>query len=186
MRSELAELAMEGTRFAVRFEPADPVEAERAGTLGEHGLEQAEFLLSPNPGEDLRPLARIASGGELSRILLALKSAAAGGQAGGTLVFDEIDAGISGRVADVVGRKLQAMARVNQVLCVTHLPQIASCAEVHYSVRKRVESGRTLTEARVLDPAERVEEIARLVAGEVVTDAARHHARSLLQGARRP
>src|SRR5439155_16321372 len=109
----------------------------------ERGLETAEFLLSPNPGEELRPLARIASGGELSRILLALKSVATHDdtEQGKTLVFDEVDAGIGGRVAEVVGRKLRAIGERHQVLCVTHLPQIASMADSHFVVRKRVERG---------------------------------------------
>ena len=117
---------MEKTRFDVAFTPADAEEAAADPSLWtEHGLERAEFLLSPNPGEELRPLARIASGGELSRLMLALKSVVGRDAPGLTLVFDEVDAGIGGRVAEVVGRKLKAIARARQVLCVTHLPQIA-------------------------------------------------------------
>src|SRR5207247_3836640 len=104
----------------------------------ERGIETAEFLLSPNPGEDLRPLARIASGGELSRILLALKSVASLDARGKTLVFDEVDAGIGGGVAEVLGRKLKAIAAAHQVLCRTPPPQVASFADRHYAVRKRV------------------------------------------------
>ena len=143
---------MEKTRFEVRFTPEPGRRRRRRVAAGwtERGLEQAEFLLSPNPGEELRPLARIASGGELSRILLALKSVASLDAPGKTLVFDEVDAGIGGRVAEVVGRKLQGIAARHQVLCVTHLPQIASLADRHFVVQKRVERGRTLTEVRAL------------------------------------
>jgi DNA repair protein RecN (Recombination protein N) len=175
VRRELAELAMEKTRFEVHFEPDE----------GERGLEQAEFLLSPNPGEELRPLARIASGGELSRIMLALQSVASLDADGKTLVFDEVDAGIGGRVAEVVGRKLRRIAERHQVLCVTHLPQIASLAESHYAVRKRVDRGRTVTEVTTLGPEEHVEEVARMLGGDKLTEAARVHAREMVrQGAR--
>lgn len=186
VEAELALLAMEKTRFRVRFDPDIPP-GDAADTSGwtERGLENAEFLLSPNPGEELRPLARIASGGELSRILLALKSVATLDAAGQTLVFDEVDAGIGGRVAEVVGRKLRAMAERHQVVCVTHLPQIASFADTHYVVRKRVERGRTLTELERVEDGDRVEEVARMLGGETVTDTARKHAREMVkQGAR--
>jgi DNA repair protein RecN (Recombination protein N) len=188
VEAELALLAMEKTRFRVRFDPEAPAGEETDDTSGwtAEGLERAEFLLSPNPGEELRPLARIASGGELSRILLALKSVASVDGPGKTLVFDEVDAGIGGRVAEIVGRKLRAMAARHQVLCVTHLPQIASLAEAHYAVRKRVERGRTVAEVRSLSADERVEEVARMLGGESVTDSARKHAREMVkQGLRR-
>jgi DNA repair protein RecN (Recombination protein N) len=186
VEAELALLAMEKTRFRVRFDPDIP-SGDAADTSGwtARGLENAEFLLSPNPGEELRPLARIASGGELSRILLALKSVATLDVAGQTMVFDEVDAGIGGRVAEVVGRKLRAMAERHQVVCVTHLPQIASLADTHYVVRKRVDRGRTLTELERVEDGDRVEEVARMLGGETVTDTARKHAREMVkQGAR--
>jgi DNA repair protein RecN (Recombination protein N) len=182
VQAELALLAMERTRFQVAFAPDSSGEDTSSWT--ERGLETAEFLLSPNPGEDLRPLARIASGGELSRILLALKSVASLDARGRTLVFDEVDAGIGGRVADVVGRKLREMSQRHQVLCVTHLPQIASMADRHLVVRKQVERGRTTTQVGVLDASERVEEVARMLGGETVTDAARRHAREMVKQAR--
>jgi DNA repair protein RecN (Recombination protein N) len=182
MQSELAELAMEKTRFKVQFQP-DVAGDDDGAVWTEQGLETAEFLISPNPGEELRGLARIASGGELSRILLALKSAATydDPEEGKTLVFDEVDAGIGGRVAEVVGRKLRAIAERHQVLCVTHLPQIASMADSHFVVRKRVERGRTITDVRPLADAERVEEIARMLGGETVTETARRHAREMVK-----
>ncbi len=190
VQAELALLAMEKTRFRVRFEPEEaPAEAPDAApdtsAWSEQGLERAEFLLSPNLGEDLKPLARIASGGELSRILLALKSVASVDAPGKTLVFDEVDAGIGGGVAEVVGRKLRAIAERHQVLCVTHLPQIASQADAHYAVRKRVERGRTLTEVVALERDERIDEVARMLGGETVTDTARRHAREMVKQALR-
>jgi DNA repair protein RecN (Recombination protein N) len=177
---ELSQLAMEKTLFEVRFDPREAAPTDSA-RWSERGLESAEFLLAPNPGEDLRPLARIASGGELSRILLALKSVASLDQPGKTLVFDEVDAGIGGRVAEVVGRKLKAMAARHQVLCVTHLPQIASLADRHYAVRKRVVKERTLTEVVALQGEERVDEVARMLGGQTITDAARRHAREMVR-----
>ncbi|HLA78750.1 MAG TPA: DNA repair protein RecN [Vicinamibacteria bacterium] len=178
VQQELALLAMEKTRFKVAFSPEAPGGRE---AWSERGLESAEFLLSPNPGEELRPLARIASGGELSRILLALNSAAQLARSGRTLIFDEVDAGIGGRVAEVVGRKLRAMAAEHQVLCVTHLPQIACFADSHYAVRKRVEKGRTFTSVEGLGEAERVDEIARMLGGATLTEAAREHARDMMK-----
>jgi DNA repair protein RecN (Recombination protein N) len=170
---------MEKTRFRVGFDP------EEAGTTAreswtERGFERAEFLLSPNPGEPLRPLARIASGGELSRIMLALKSVAHLDARGKTLVFDEVDAGIGGRVAEVVGKKLRAMAAAHQVLCVTHLPQIASLADHHLVVRKQAERGRTRTTVEAVRGPSRIEEVARMLGGETITEAARKHARELV------
>ncbi len=140
----LGELAMEQTRFDVRF-GAEPV-AEAAWTP--QGIDQAEFFVSPNPGEELRPLARIVSGGELSRIMLAIKTLSfgrrlasseltrVGGVGAPGLIFDEVDAGIGGRVADVVGRKLRALGSAFQVLCITHLPQIAACADAHFQIEQ--------------------------------------------------
>jgi DNA repair protein RecN (Recombination protein N) len=183
VEAELALLAMERTRFRVRFDPEEPAPLSLDGSPGwsARGLEEAELLLSPNPGEDLRPLARIASGGELSRILLALKSVASLDDPGKTLVFDEVDAGIGGRVAEIVGRKLRAMASRHQVLCVTHLPQIAALAEAHHAVRKSVQRGRTLAVVEVLDSPSRIEEIARMLGGEQITETTRKHAREMIE-----
>jgi DNA repair protein RecN (Recombination protein N) len=182
VQAELAQLAMEKTRFEVGF---DPVDAESAAgdpsRWTDRGLERAEFLLSPNPGEDLRPLAKIASGGELSRLLLAIKSVIGRDAPGLTLVFDEVDAGIGGRVAEVVGRKLKAVSARRQVLCVTHLPQIAALADQHLAVRKQVAKGRTVTLVDRLDGDARVEEVARMLGGETITATARDHAREMLK-----
>jgi DNA repair protein RecN (Recombination protein N) len=181
VQAALAELAMEKTRFEVAFEPAGEAAAADPSSWTERGLERAEFLMSPNPGEELRPLARIASGGELSRLMLGLKSVVRKDPPGLTLVFDEVDAGIGGRVAEVVGRKLKAVAARQQVLCVTHLPQIAALADQHLAVRKRVLGGRTVTFVETLGDSGRVEEVARMLGGATITATARQHAREMLK-----
>ena len=183
VEKELATLALERTRFQVVLEPTEPAA---------HGADRVQFLVCPNPGEPLRPLELVASGGELSRLTLALKTCLAGspGPAGRprgvprTLVFDEIDAGIGGRAAEAVGRRLQRLARHFQLLCVTHLPQIAGFADHHYSVDKHVKGGRTLTTVRELGPEERIEEMARMLSGAQVTPDALRHARQLLDTAK--
>jgi DNA repair protein RecN (Recombination protein N) len=171
----LGELAMGRTQFEVRFEAEPP---ESAWT--EAGVDIAECYLSANVGEDPRPLARIASGGELSRVMLAIRTLAAAGAPGKTLIFDEIDAGVGGRVADVVGKKLRAIGESFQVLCITHLPQIAAAGHVHFHISKRVANGRTQMHVVRLNEAERVEELARMIGGAAPTDASRAAARELL------
>ena len=171
----LGELAMGRTQFEVRFE-AEPSEA----AWTESGIDVAECYLSANVGEDLRPLARIASGGELSRVMLAIRTLAAADAPGKTLIFDEIDAGIGGRVADVVGKKLRGIGESFQVLCITHLPQIAAAGHVHFHISKRVANGRTQTHVVRLNETERIEELARMIGGAAPTDAARAAARELL------
>ena len=184
LESLLAELAMARTRFEVRFNDKELPE----GAWSERGIDQAEFFVSPNPGEDLRPLARIVSGGELSRVMLALKTLAASDAAAGkTLIFDEVDAGIGGRVADVVGAKLRALGGTFQVLCITHLPQIAARATTQFLIEKRVRGQRTVTSVERLDPSGRVEEIARMIGGAAVSEGVRASARELLNaGAEAP
>ncbi len=169
---ELAELAMQQTVFRVELTPA-VVPAET-------GLETAEFLISANPGEEPRPLARIASGGELSRIMLALKTVVKGGTGPRTLVFDEVDSGIGGRAANSLGQKLGAVARRRQVFCVTHLPQLAAFAHQHFRVDKQVRDGRTEVVVQRLDEAGRIEELARMLAGDRVSDTTLQQARELL------
>ena len=171
----LGELAMGRTHVEVRFEP-EP--AESAWT--ETGVDVAECYLSANVGEDPRPLARIASGGELSRVMLAIRTLAAAGAPGKTLIFDEIDAGIGGRVADVVGKKLRGIGESFQVLCITHLPQIAAAGHVHFHISKSVANGRTQTRVVRLNESQRVEELARMIGGATPTDAARAAAKELL------
>ncbi len=147
------------------------------------GADRAEFLISPNPGEEPRPLARIASGGELSRIMLALKTILVEGDNIPTLVFDEVDAGIGGAVAEEVGRKLKRVAAKHPVFCITHLPQIASMAASHYGVAKSVKDDRTTTEVRLLDEKERVDEIARMLGGSSITEATVKHAEEMISNA---
>jgi len=172
----LAELAMARTRFEVRFNDAElPPDA-----WSERGIDQAEFFVSPNPGEDLRPLARIVSGGELSRVMLALKTLAAEDAPSKTLIFDEVDAGIGGRVADVVGSRLQALGERFQVLCITHLPQIAARGTTQFMIEKSVRGSRTVTRVERLDQSGRVEEVARMIGGASVTEQVRASARELL------
>ncbi len=184
----LAELAMERTTFDVRF--GEPL---REGSWTAHGIDQVEFYVSPNPGEELRPLARIVSGGELSRIMLAVKTLTAisrcsdrgAGErpahaAAPGLIFDEVDAGIGGRVADVVGRTLRALGSAFQVLCITHLPQIAAAADTHFEIEKHVDGGRTRTSVRRLDESARVDELSRMLGGAAVTEAVRASAREML------
>ena len=176
VRRELAELAMEKARF--RIELADAEERVPA-----RGRDRGEILFSGNPGEPERPLAKIASGGELSRVQLAIESVMLSGRrtrGPRTLVFDEVDAGIGGRIAEVVGRKLASLAESDQVLCVTHVPQIAARAGRHLRAVKRVASGRTRAAVEELTGEARVEEIARMLAGATVTPTARAHARALL------
>ncbi len=156
-----AELAMEQLRFEVRFDA--PAGQDR---WGPKGLDIAEFFVSPNPGEDLRPLARIVSGGELSRLMLAIKTLTAQKGRGATLIFDEVDAGIGGHTADVVGRRLQSLGTDYQVLCITHLPQIAAHGDVHFLITKAVRGGRTTTSVARLSGDERRQEIARMIAGQ--------------------
>jgi DNA repair protein RecN (Recombination protein N) len=152
--------------------------------LTARGAEGAELLISANPGEDPRPLAKVISGGELSRTMLAIKTILAAADETPTLVFDEVDAGIGGRVSDIVGQRLGQTAVAHQVLCVTHLAPIAAHATHHVLVEKRVARGATRTSARVLDESSRVDELARMLGGERVTDTSRRHARELLREAR--
>ena len=165
-------LAMKGGRLSVELIPCAP----EAG-----GRETVELRVAPHPGQDLRPLARTASGGELSRLGLALQTVLSGRSGARTLIFDEVDAGIGGGVAEVVGRLLAAVARDRQVLCVTHLPQVAARATHHWRVSKEDVGGRTLSRVRRLDEAERVEEIARMLGGVELTDITRRHAREMLK-----
>jgi len=182
------ELAMEHTRFEARFDELPE------GEWSPRGIDRAEFYVSPNPGEELRPLARIVSGGELSRLMLAIKTLTATARLGWTdadgrppsgdapgLIFDEVDAGIGGRVAEVVGRKLYALGSAFQVLCITHLPQIAAYADAHYAIQKRVESGRTRTTVVRLNRDARVTEIGRMLGGEMITERVRASAEEMLR-----
>ena len=186
---ELAQLAMQRCRFQVAFTKPMPDASTDKGQPAPWetalGIDQVEFLLSPNPGEDLKPLVKIASGGEISRIMLALKSVRTLDGCGKCLVFDEVDAGIGGQTADVVGQKLKRLSQRDQVICVTHLPQIASYADRHYFIEKRVEKGRTLTRIALLQHEDRVQEIARMISGERKTDSVLKHAAEMLKASGR-
>jgi len=184
---ELGDLALPKARLAVDLGTrrragsaivvdGEPVEA------GPAGWDVVTFTFAPNPGEEPRPLARIASGGELARVYLALQLCVrgAGRASGATMVFDEVDAGIGGREAAAVGRKLKRLAQGGQILAVTHLPQVASFADHHFRTTKRVAEGRTFVALESLAGDRRVEEIARMLAGQQVTDLSRDHARELL------
>jgi DNA repair protein RecN (Recombination protein N) len=184
VEGELADLGMGRARFGIRQETADPSAEDPASpALGEGGIDRAEFFLSPNPGEDLKPLAKIASGGELSRIMLALKRIFTRDSGVRTLVFDEVDAGIGGAVAEVVGRKLKDIARRHQVFCITHLPQIASFADAHYKVAKKAQGERTVVDVERLREEGRVKEIARMLGGVKITGKTLEHAGEMLRGA---
>ena len=178
LRNELALLDMAGTRFEVRF--YDEPGLNSIEHVNGDGMDSVEFMMSPNVGEDLKPLSRIASGGELSRIMLALKTILARTASVETIVFDEVDSGIGGSTAEVVGDKLRSLARFHQILCITHLPQIASKGSTHFAVRKRVVEGRTGTVISELGREERVKEIARLLGGKTVSQKAVAHAKEML------
>jgi len=150
------------------------------------GFDTVVYLISPNPGEPLRPVDKIASGGELSRVMLALKATIETGKktkshVQRTLVFDEVDTGIGGRAAEAVGKKLKQLSRANQVLCITHLPQIASFADHHYLIEKREAAGRAKTVVRALAAQERTEEVARMLSGAELTETSRQHAEQLIK-----
>ena len=184
---ELASLKMAPAGFEVRLEalPAEP-DADTFLTadgtaVTDRGIDRASFLIAPNPGEALKPLAAIASGGELSRVVLALKAILAETDAVETVVFDEVDAGIGGGVAEVVGRKLAALARHHQVICITHLPQIARFGEHHFRISKQIAGGRTHTVIEPVDAQDRIAEIARMLGGETITPTTLDHAKELLE-----
>ena len=182
MMAQLADLGMGSTVFKVSFALRPEGKVLMPQSVGDDVI---EFMISPNPGEPLKPLSKIASGGELSRLMLAIKSLEAEKGGVGTMVFDEIDTGISGRMAQVVAEKMALIARSRQVICVTHLPQIAAMAEHQFLVEKRVEGERTNTSVRLLPHEERIGEVARMLGGaDGSEDSARSHAAHMLEVAR--
>ena len=193
--ARLAERQINDLAMKVRFEVhVSPQQGESAWAA--HGWDAVEYRIATNQGEPLKPLDEIASGGEMSRVMLALKvsveegtgkpraGSAKGAVAPRTLVFDEIDIGIGGRAAEAVGHKLKVLSRAQQVLCVTHLPQIAAFADQHFLIEKREDRGRTKTQVRLLDDRTRVEEVARMLSGAVVTEASQHHASQMIEASR--
>ncbi len=175
IEKQLAHLSMGNTKFKVNFTPR----REETPILG--GQEELEFMMAPNLGEDLKPLAKIASGGELSRVMLAIKAILVEAEQTPTVIFDEIDAGIGGRTAVNLGEKLQSLSQVRQVLCVTHLPVVASFGSHHYSVQKSSEQERTKVSVKLLTQDERVEELARMLGGSTAETVTFEHARELLK-----
>jgi DNA repair protein RecN (Recombination protein N) len=186
--AQINDLAMK-VRFAVAISPNETPEHWTA-----HGWDTVEYRIATNAGEPLKPLDEIASGGEMSRVLLALKVSVEEGaaktqsrkktQVPRTLVFDEIDIGIGGRAAEAVGQKLKALSRAQQVLCVTHLPQIAAFADQHFLIEKKEHSGRTKTSVRLLEDADRTEEIARMLSGAKLTDTSIKHAEQMIKASK--
>ena len=176
---ELTALRMDRTRFSVSVAPAPS-----DGAFGPTGNDNVEFLFCANPGEPLKPLARVASGGELSRVMLALKTILADGDQVPVLIFDEVDSGVGGAVAEVMGKRLRALARYHQVLSVTHLPQVCAQAHTHFLVEKEVRQKRTVTQVRRLDRDGRENEVARMLAGVTVTKNARAAAADMIGSAR--
>ena len=186
MEAELKTLGMRSPIFEARLAaiPQNETMLTRDGiAMGPSGIDSVEFHLSPNLGQPPMPLARIASGGELSRVMLALKRLEAQRRGIATMIFDEVDAGIGGEIAQVVGRKLKELARYHQILCVTHLPQIAAFAERHFHVEKEERRGSTRSRVRQLEPGERTDEIARMLGGAEVSDKFRRAAKELLSRA---
>jgi DNA repair protein RecN (Recombination protein N) len=180
VETEINQLAMK-SQFRIEVSGSDELDNWSAS-----GFDNVSYLIATNPGEPLKPVEQIASGGELSRVMLALKSTVEAGKkakAGTqkTLVFDEIDSGIGGRAAEAVGKKLKSLSRTNQVLCITHLPQIASFADQHYVIEKREAAGRTRTSVRLLNAEQRTEEVARMLSGAKLTETSRQHAEQLLK-----
>jgi len=187
VEKELASLRMSGTKFKISLQttPAsnnsDLHLVVKGNTINETGIDQANFLIAPNVGEDLKPMASIASGGELSRIVLALKAILAEKGSVETIVFDEVDAGIGGSVAEAVGKKLSNLARYHQIICITHLPQIAKFGDDHFRIIKNVSHGRTITSICPLSEKDRIKEIARMLGGMEITKTTIEHAREMLK-----
>ena len=190
VEAEINDLAMKST-FRIEI-----TTVEEEGNWTAAGIDQVVYMIATNPGEPMRQLEHIASGGELSRVMLALKLSAEGGHvartpspakaansklAQRTMVFDEIDTGIGGRAAESVGKKLKSLARLNQVLCVTHLPQIATFADHHYVIEKKQRNGRTRTSIRPVVGEERTKEVARMLSGAKLTDTSRKHAEQMIK-----
>jgi len=185
VEKELAGLHMGNTMFRVNFyedyRGLEDTEERTVDEINADGFDRVEFMISPNVGEELRPLFKIASGGELSRIMLAMKTILAKTASVETIIFDEVDSGISGAAAEIVGEKILSLAEYHQILCITHLPQIASQGQTHFLVKKEISRDRTQTILYELTPEERVEEIARLLGGRKITAHARAHAREFLE-----
>lgn len=189
IEQQLRELHMERARFAITVRQTPDEDGVEIDGIRRHvdanGMDQVEFLISPNPGEPLRPLAKIASGGELSRVMLAIKTILAGTDQVETLIFDEVDTGVSGRAAQAIAEKLARVASKRQVLCITHLPQVASLADAHFRIKKEMSEHETMTVVERLSDHERVIELARMLGGAEVTAKTEAHAREMIMLGRR-
>ena len=175
VHQQLAELYMAKADFEVHFAK------QASGTFTPTGIDEVEFYIRTNPGESMGPLAKIASGGELSRVMLALKTIFAANEGVTSIIFDEVDTGVSGRVAQAIADKIRLIAANSQVLCITHLPQVAAVAQHHFLIKKAVHDERTTTTVTSLAAAQRVNELARMLSGEKVTKLTKEHAQELLQ-----
>lgn len=171
---ELKQLYMDKTVFEIRFLPVEE------DTFHKDGIDQVEFYISTNPGEPLKPLAKVASGGELSRIMLALKTIFSSHQGVTSIIFDEVDTGVSGRVAQAIGEKIYQVSVQSQVLCISHLPQVAAMADTHLYISKETDKGRTRTSVKPLEYEEKVKEIGRMISGVEMTTLTKQHAKELL------
>jgi DNA repair protein RecN (Recombination protein N) len=176
---------MGGTAFRVSIKrelsPDGEIESEnKKYVLYPHGLDRVEFLIAANEGEDLKQLRKVASGGEMSRIMLALKNVILSADIVDSLIFDEVDAGIGGKTAEIVGKKLKSLSKNRQVLVITHLPQIAAMSDFHYTVQKEKVNERTSTNVKKLAQSDKIREIARMLSGEKVTDLTMRHAEEMV------
>ncbi|MET3699177.1 DNA replication and repair protein RecN [Bacillus oleivorans] len=172
IHQQLKDLYMDKTKFKVEFKPSSQYSS--------HGQGAAVFLLSPNPGEPLKPLSKVASGGELSRIMLAIKSIFSKHQQITSIIFDEVDTGVSGRVAQSMGEKIYELSVNSQVLCISHLPQVAAMADSHFYIAKLIENDRTKTEVKILGTEDRIDEIGKMMSGTEITQATKQHAKELI------
>ena len=185
---ELRELGMEGMAFKIEIKQEQSAEGDvesggKTYMLYPHGLDRVEFLISVNAGEELKPLRKVASGGEMSRIMLAFKNVILAADIVDTLIFDEVDSGVGGKTADIVGRKLKQLSKERQVLLITHLPQIASMSDSHYFIQKSKTGDRVATSVRRLNRKEKIREVARMLAGETITDLSMQHAEEMIANA---
>lgn len=178
--AELAKLSMPDTQFSIGITQQQGDDTSDGFKVTSMGIDDIEFLISPNVGEALKPLSKIASGGELSRVMLALKGIMSGGDRIPVLVFDEIDSGIGGKAAETVGKRLKDLSSMHQVICITHLPQIASYADIHLKIEKKTEKGKTRVSIKRVEKDERAEEIARMLSGEI-SDVSLKHAKEMLK-----
>ena len=175
VHQQLKELYMDKAIFEVKFHQNESM------TFYPDGIDNVEFYIQTNPGESMGPLVKIASGGELSRVMLALKTIFAQHEGVTSIIFDEVDTGVSGRVAQAIADKIKLIAQHSQVLCITHLPQVAAVAQHHFLIQKTVQNNRTTTHVTILHPEERINELARMISGEEITKLSREHAKELLQ-----